>query len=101
MKRVAYLFLFLICQLSCNMLETEIKKTETIKAAGIEIQFLNATDGYDYLMKSRFIEKMGKMDFSIRMKHQQLRLFYMSQQTKRSRAVLDMMRYDLMRITEN
>lgn len=46
----------------------EIHKTETRKAADIEIKFLNASDGYDYLMKSRFIEKMGKMDFSIRMK---------------------------------
>lgn len=68
MKRSAYFFLFLIFQLSCNMLETEIKKAESFNAAGIEIQLLNATDGYDYLMKSRFIEKMGKMDFSIRMK---------------------------------
>jgi len=67
MKPTIFL-LFLITQLSCNMLETKIEKTETLNAAGIEIKFLNATDGYDYLIKSRFIEKMGKMDFSIRMK---------------------------------
>jgi len=40
-------------------------------------------------------------DLTTRMKQQQLRLFYMSQQTKRSRAMLHMMRYDLMRIAEN
>lgn len=40
-------------------------------------------------------------DISIRMKQQQLRLFYMSQQTKRSRSMLHMMKYDSMRTTEN
>ncbi len=35
-----------------------------------------------------------------RMEQQQERLFYVSQQTKRSRAMLHMMRYDLMRVAE-
>lgn len=46
----------------------EIKTTESVEIAEVEVKFLNAAEGYDYLIKSRFVEKMGKLDFSIRMK---------------------------------
>jgi len=67
MKKILISILFILFYSSCDMTVEEITSSQSEKIGETTILFLNQKEGFEYIMKSSFVETMGLMDFSIRM----------------------------------
>ncbi len=68
MEKPCIFLILILIYCSCDMTVEEITTSQIEKIGNTSVKFVNHQEGFEYIMNSTFVDTMGLMDFSIRLK---------------------------------